>query len=1262
VVDRRSILSLSLVALLVACREPTTPPVRRVPDPVAFTAHGSQGLLGVACTHHWGVASSGSWTDPANWTPQEVPTDTAVACIDADGTYTVTLNRDNDVTPVVVAGLLVGPATGHATLDLTGNSLTLSSTNGVDVHANGEVRLGASAGAGVQLTTAGAIDNDGTIYAARLCPSCGATDAISGNISNHGTFHVATTLSLSATDGSFTNTSSGSVVIDAGGEVVVPTGIGAPSVTFHAGSLSGEGHLTVQSGTVVYNDGTLGLDGSGSPVLQLNGASLALGAPQTVAAAIRVVAQPASDVSVTGNVGSTTDLFVDGAPATLHSTVTLVAAPVVSGRLILRADAGDTLQLTGSSGLTNNGTMIAGSLATSVTQLSLGVLNSGTTTLGGSLVVDAAGGSFTNNGTVGGTAGLAISVEPTATFVNGSSGAVTTVSLTVHGGILRGEGTVEAVSNSSGGTVTPGSSVGALTIGQFTQDATSTLSLDVSAIATPAGYDRLVISGGASLAGQLEVLTAPSFTGGICGETFDVLTVAGAISGTFSSVAGGIDATRAWRAAYVPNAVRLAGYDPTVPLNITGLPTDLAEGGGAASYNVCLGPTPTAAVTVAAAPDAQLTVTPASIVFNTATAALPQTFAVQAVDDANAEGPHSGVVQHTASSADPAFEGQTHQVTVPITDNDNSPPSAVADDAVVDEDQSVVVPVLANDSDVEHDALTVTGVTQPAHGSAVISNGATNVTYTPTANYHGGDSFTYTVTDAAGGSADATVTVTVQSVNDVPVAVDDAAAAISGVPTTVPVLSNDTDADGHPLTVTQVSTASHGTVSIAVGAQGVVYTAVPHYGGPDSFTYTISDGAGGTATATVNVTVTATDQAPIAGDDNAVTDEDTPVSISVLLNDSDPDGDPLSISQVTSMTGGTAVISGQDVLFTPALNFNGTATLSYTVSDGLGGQATATVTVTVQPVNDAPVAANDAVTTNEDTQVVISVLQNDNDVDGDQLVVSQVSFPANGIAVITGGGTTVTYTPSPNYNGPDSFSYTVSDGHGGQASATVTLDITPVNDAPFVLGDTATTWKNWKIMVPVLANDSDIEGDSIFLQTINTPSKGTASNFHDQIFYNPGSFVGQASVTYKARDSKGAISSLASLNLTVLPTPPATDMSFGTITYSAFVGGPTGHQFTLTVTYVDGGNATAPDITVTVDQVTGLKFRSTFKGDRCATMTSGIVACERPALAGNSSATFALLHFTAVAAGNYTLNLHINAPNPDPNSSNNNKTVVVHVP
>src|SRR5439155_1920671 len=127
-----------------------------------------------------------------------------------------------------------------------------------------------------------------------------------------------------------------------------------------------------------------------------------------------------------------------------------------------------------------------------------------------------------------------------------------------------------------------------------------------------------------------------------------------------------------------------------------------------------------------------------------------------------------------------------------------------------------------------------------------------------------------------------------------------------------------------------------------------------------------------------------------------------------------------------------------------------------TISDGHGGTATATVAVTVAPVNDAPAARDDSATTDEDTAVVINVLANDSDVDGDSLAVSAVTQGSHGAAAINADGT-VTYAPAANYNGPDSFTYTISDGHGGTATATVAVTVAPVNDAPAARDDSATT-------------------------------------------------------------------------------------------------------------------------------------------------------------------------------------------------------------
>ena len=181
---------------------------------------------------------------------------------------------------------------------------------------------------------------------------------------------------------------------------------------------------------------------------------------------------------------------------------------------------------------------------------------------------------------------------------------------------------------------------------------------------------------------------------------------------------------------------------------------------------------------------------------------------------------------------------------------------------------------------------------------------------------------------------------------------------------------------------------------------------------------------------------------PTAVDDSATTDEDTPITIAVLTNDSDPDSDPLTVIAVTQGADGTVAINGDGTVdYTPSANFNGADTFTYTIGDGAGGMATATVDVTIDPVNDPPTAVDDdGVTTDEDTPVTISVLGNDSDVDGDPITVTEVTQGANGTVVINTDGT-VDYTPDPGFNGTDTFTYTISDGADVTQSVMYRLDI-----------------------------------------------------------------------------------------------------------------------------------------------------------------------------------------------------------------------------
>ncbi|MQA27285.1 MAG: tandem-95 repeat protein, partial [Micromonosporaceae bacterium] len=272
--------------------------------------------------------------------------------------------------------------------------------------------------------------------------------------------------------------------------------------------------------------------------------------------------------------------------------------------------------------------------------------------------------------------------------------------------------------------------------------------------------------------------------------------------------------------------------------------------------------------------------------------------------------------------------------------------------------------------------------------------------------------------------------------NHIPDPAGDTATTTPDTAVNVTVLANDTDADGDTLTVTGVGAAAHGS-AVDNGDGTVTYTPNAGFCGDDSFTYTVSDG-----TASVPATVTIEMNCPpVAVNDTATTAEDTAVPVSVLGNDTDPDGDTLTVTAVGAPARGTAVTDGTTVTYTPNADMCGSPddTFDYTISDGHGHTASAAITVKITCANDAPVAADDAASTPEDTVVVVHVLDNDSDVDGDALSVSGVTGPGHGTA--STNGSTVTYSPAADYCGPDSFTYTASDGTGTD-TGTVTVAVT----------------------------------------------------------------------------------------------------------------------------------------------------------------------------------------------------------------------------
>jgi large repetitive protein len=374
----------------------------------------------------------------------------------------------------------------------------------------------------------------------------------------------------------------------------------------------------------------------------------------------------------------------------------------------------------------------------------------------------------------------------------------------------------------------------------------------------------------------------------------------------------------------------------------------------------------------------------------------------------------------------------------------NRAPVARDDSATVVHDTAVTVDVLANDSDADGDTLTVSGVSAAANGTVVV-NVDNTVTYTPNAGFVGTDSFSYTNDDGFGGSATATVTVDVT--NQVPVAIDDVYGTQQGQPLSIAapgVLTNDTDADGDALTAVLQTPPANGALTLN-GDGSFSYTPDGGFIGQDSFSYVANDSIVDSNEATVTINVTEVNLPPVVDNPGPQADDEG-AAVSLQIVASDPNGDTLAYSATglppgLSIGAGSGLISGSvsyDAVTHPDPSADYAVTVS--VSDGANPAQTVSFDWTVFDINRAPVAVDDAATTQVDTTVTVDVLANDSDADGDALTVVSTTVPPNGAAAINADGT-VTYTPNSGFSGTDAFDYTIEDGFGGAATATVNITI-----------------------------------------------------------------------------------------------------------------------------------------------------------------------------------------------------------------------------
>ncbi|WP_372755052.1 tandem-95 repeat protein, partial [Mariniflexile sp.] len=506
----------------------------------------------------------------------------------------------------------------------------------------------------------------------------------------------------------------------------------------------------------------------------------------------------------------------------------------------------------------------------------------------------------------------------------------------------------------------------------------------------------------------------------------------------------------------------------------------------------------------------------------------------------------------------------TATVTITVSPVNDLPISVNDTAANILEDSGLInIKVLVNDSFGGDGPSTGSIIVTPIAstiGTAVLQNNDTpnnptddSIDFTPALNYHGPVSINYTIYDLDGDASSATVTFNVTSVNDLPVAKADIESMFENTTLNKNVFGNDTlSGDGGNI-FALVSGVSNGTLTF--NNDGTYsYSPNLNYNGNDSFQYKITDVDGDTSTTTVSITITDSGN-PIAKPDTYNTPEDTNfITGNVLSNDEVLDGATITNFDATTTKGGTVSYNGNGTFnYAPALNFYGTDTFTYSLCDKdvpTPSCSTATVTINVASVNDAPTAVNDSKTGNEDTIITLNVTTNDSDLDGSINVATvDLNTSLAGIQntiTISGKGTftvnpsgLVTFTPVANYYGVVTTNYNVQDNNGATSNnATITITVTSVNDVPVAANDTNSTNEDTSKTGNVATNDTP-SGDGGNVWSL-VGSNGGASNgtvtmtTAGNYTYTPNlSFSGIDSFTYQIKDVDGDITT-ATVTMTVI--------------------------------------------------------------------------------------------------------------------------------
>jgi autotransporter-associated beta strand protein len=492
------------------------------------------------------------------------------------------------------------------------------------------------------------------------------------------------------------------------------------------------------------------------------------------------------------------------------------------------------------------------------------------------------------------------------------------------------------------------------------------------------------------------------------------------------------------------------------------------------------------------------------------------------------------------------------------------------------------------------------------------------------------------LTDSAGNALNTTAPIIDETVinimppNTAPVA--DSQSVTTDEDTALPVTLTGSDINNDPLTYTVLSQPSNGTLSGT--APNLTYTPSSNYNGADSFTFKVNDGSLDSAVATVSITVNAANDAPVAIGQNTGTSEDA--ALPITLTGADVENSTLAYAIVTPPANGTLRGTVPNLTYTPAANYNGPDSFTFLVNDGTVDSSIATVSITVTAVNDAPVATAQNVTTDEDTASPVTLTGTD--VENSTLSYTIATPPANG--TLSGTAPSLTYTPSANHSGTDSFTFIVNDGAADSAPSTVSITITPVNDAPVALAQSVATDEDTAL--PVTLTGSDVENATLNYTIVAAPANGSLSGTVPNITYTPASnFNGSDSFTFKVNDGN-VDSPAATVSITVTSindAPAAITQSVTTdedtakpVTLSGTDAENSALTYTIVAPPAKGAlTGTAPDLTYTPAANQNGADSFTFKVND-GTVDSAVATVSITITAVNDAPAFAINPFTTAGA------------------------------